>query len=84
MLLLATMLLVALLTMVEAKAIAGVMGPGRMTLQFDDYIYYGPLNTPAALTIQGLRLESSTGTFGGGTKPAGFDVFLFNVATFNK
>jgi hypothetical protein len=70
--------------LIVALAIAGKMGPGRVTLQFDDYIYYGPLSTPAALTIQGLRLESSTGTFGGGTKAPGFDVFLFNTATFQK
>lgn len=68
----------------KAVGIIGKMGPGRMTLQFDDYIYYGPLDTPAALTIQGLHLESSTGTFGGGTKAPGFDVYLFNAATFLK
>lgn len=92
-------------------------GPVTVTLSYDDYYYFGPLTTPAAVTLIGLKLVSSTGTFSGGfyfvlyrivvggflsniylhtktiiipfdtllligAQPPGFDVFLFDSASF--
>lgn len=47
-------------------------GAQQVLLNYDDYVVFGPLTTPAALTLTGLKLVSATGTFSGG-----FD-FLFD------
>ena len=61
-----TALVLAFVALASAVGIVGQQSAGRtITLNYDDYVYWGPLTAPAVFTLLGLKLVNSTGTFGG-------------------